>query len=135
MTPCFFPATITQTSLPRRLGNRSRVIPTFNFTRLNSSCRRWDTGSAAENHSPRFRVSSFESRVPLPNSKPTTRDSIPPRGYGFPTYLFVQRTPSFADGVFDGSLMIPAPLAKLMTFCHPLEFISPQAGMAFTTVE
>src|SRR5207244_12715710 len=62
MTPCFSPAKITQTSLPRRLGNRSRVIPTFNFTRLNSSCRRWDTGKrgAAENHSPRFRVSSFE---------------------------------------------------------------------------
>src|SRR5207249_11149029 len=107
MTPCFFPATITQTSLPRRLGNRSRVILTFNFTRSNSSCRRWDTGKrcAAEHHAPRFRVSSFESRVHFPNSKPTTHDSLPPRDYGLPTYLFFQRTLSLADGVVCESLI------------------------------
>ena len=39
--------------------------------------------------------------------------------YGLPTYLLVQNTPSLADGAVAGSLMIPAPVAKFSTFCHP----------------
>ena len=39
--------------------------------------------------------------------------------YGLPTYLFVQSTPSLFDGAWARSLTMPAPVAKLMTFCQP----------------
>ena len=40
-------------------------------------------------------------------------------GYGLPTYLFVQSTPSFADGALARSLTMPAPMEKSSTFCQP----------------
>src|SRR5262245_22523719 len=59
----------------------------------------------------------------------------PDSPYGaWPTYLFVQSTPSWADGALEGSLSIPAPAAKLRTFCHPSTLIVPQAGMARATI-
>src|SRR6516162_606115 len=69
----------------------------------------------------------------------TTRDSRPETrnhrisGYGLPTYLFVQSTPSLFDGAW-ASLTMPAPVEKLMTFCHPAGVIFPQAGMAPATM-
>ena len=59
--------------------------------------------------------------------------SQPLAGYGLPTYLFVQSTPSLFEGAW-ASLTIPAPVAKLMTFCHPAGLMVPQAGMAPATM-
>lgn len=56
--------------------------------------------------------------------------------YGaLPTYLLVQRTPSSGEGALAGSLTMPAPMEKLITFFHPAEFMSPQRGMASATIE
>ena len=66
---------------------------------------------------------------------PTNGEKLSDYSYGaWPTYLFVQSTPSWADGALDGSFSMPAPAAKLRTFCHPATLIVPQAGMALATI-
>ena len=53
--------------------------------------------------------------------------------HGLPTYLLVQSTPSLFEGAW-ASLTMPAPVAKLMTFCHPAALMVPQAGIALATI-